>query len=144
MNIERIRMGDMVLAKHQTTGEVRLQPVLRTSIREPEPLIRITLEDASHAGSGQGTTIIRASGGHPFWVSGSGWLRARLLTAGMQLHCLSGVAVIKKVELEDTPARTYNLIVEDFHSYFVSNLAVMSHDNTMVQPTLCKVPGLAP
>ncbi len=62
----------------------------------------------------------------------------------MQLHCLSGVAVIKKVELEDTPARTYNLIVEDFHSYFVSNLAVMSHDNTMVQPTLCKVPGLAP
>ncbi len=36
VNIERIRMGDMVLAKHQTTGEVRLQPVLRTSIREPE------------------------------------------------------------------------------------------------------------
>ncbi len=136
--IERIRIGDLVLSKHFETGEVRLQPVLRTTIREPEPLIRITLAESADGKS----QVIRASGGHPFWVSGKGWVRARELDAGARLHGLERFTQIKEVEVEEKVTKTYNLVVSDFHSYFVGPEAVLSHDNSIVKPIQCLVPGL--
>lgn len=142
INIERIRMGDMVLAKHPITGEVGLQPVLRTTIRDPEMLIRIQFE--SHGSSGVEGAVIRSSGGHPFWVSGLGWQRARLLEPGMRLHGLSGFATVKSVQIEERASITYNLVVADFHSYFAGSQGLLTHDNSIVAPVRCKVPGLGP
>ncbi len=136
--IERIRIGDLVLSKHSETGEVRFQPVLRTTIREPEPLIRITLAENVDGKS----QVIRASGGHPFWVSGKGWVRARDLVEGARLHGLERFTQIKEVEVEEKATKTYNLVVSDFHSYFVGPEAVLSHDNSIVKPIQCLVPGL--
>ena len=136
--IERIRIGDLALSQHPVTGEVRLQPVLQTTVREPEQLIRITLE----SGSSTSPRVIRASGGHPFWVSGKGWVRARMLEEGMRLHGLENFTTIQKVELEEKMTKTYNLVVHDFHSYFVGPEAILSHDNSIIAPIRCKVPGL--
>ncbi len=136
--IERIRIGDLVLAKHFETGEVRFQPVLRTTVREPELLIRITLAE-NEDGKSQ---VIRASGGHPFWVSGTGWVRARNLDAGARLHGLERFTQVKEVEVEKKATKTYNLVVSDFHSYFVGPEAILSHDNSIVKPIQCLVPGL--
>lgn len=130
--VDRVRLGDMVVAKHAVTGEVSLKPVLRTTNREPERLIRIQLPEST----------IRASGGHPFWVSGKGWVRARELKAGMVLHGLRNAAEVREVVEEEKPARSFNLIVEDFHSYFVAQDAILSHDNTVAQPVRATVPGL--
>ena len=136
--IERIRIGDLVIAKHFETGEVRFQPVLRTTIREPERLIRITLAENAEGKS----QVIRASGGHPFWVSGKGWVRARELDEGMRLHGLERFTQVKEVEVEEKATKTYNLVVADFHSYFVGSEAILSHDNSIVEPIKCLVPGL--
>jgi hypothetical protein len=137
--IERIRIGDLVLAKHFDTGEVRFQPVLRTTTRAPEPLIRITLAENA---DGKSQTI-RASGGHPFWVNGKGWLRARELKAGLRLHGLERSIEIQKVEVEEKETKTFNLVVSDFHSYFVGSEAILSHDNSIVKPIQSVVPGLS-
>jgi hypothetical protein len=37
---------------------------------------------------------------------------------------------------------TYNLIVADFHTYFVGKAKILSHDNTIREPTVALVPGL--
>lgn len=86
--------------------------------------------------------VIRASGGHPFWVSGKGWVRARELTAGSRLHGLERFIDVKEVEFEEKPTKTFNLVVSEFHSYFVGPEAVLSHDNSLVQPIQSVVPGL--
>ena len=38
---------------------------------------------------------------------------------------------------------TYNLIVADFHTYFVGEAKILNHDNTDRAPTNSVVPGLA-
>jgi hypothetical protein len=119
--VDRIRMGDLVLAKHELTGELAFKPVLRTTVRAPEKLIRIQV----------GEETIRASGGHPFWVTGQGWTRARELKAGMVLHGASSPSEIKSIVEEEEPAKTFNLVVADFHSYFAGSAKVLSHDNTV-------------
>ncbi len=140
--IERVRIGDLVLAKHSVTGELRFQPVLRTTVREPEQLIRLTLtSDEGDAGKAT-EQVIRASGGHPFWVSGQGWMRARQLEAGMRLHGLKGFMVVKSSEVEEQATRTFNLVVDDFHSYFAGATPLLTHDNTVVAPVRCRIPGL--
>ncbi len=138
--IERVRIGDLVIAKNAQTGEVRFCPVLSTTIRDPEQLIRVTLDGDPN----QSEQVIRASGGHPFWVSGKGWIRARELEVGMRLHGLEQYSEVKNVQVEEKPTRTYNLIVDSFHTYFVGQAGIMSHDNSVLEPVRCSVPGLQP
>lgn len=129
--VERIRIGDLVLAQHPRTGEIAFKPVLRTSIRPPETTVRIvTVSDP-----------IVCTGGHPFWVAGSGWVKARSLKSGAELHTLSGPVRVSEVK-EDDLAPTYNLVVADFHTYFVGPAKILSHDNTIRLPTTTVVPGL--
>jgi hypothetical protein len=84
---------------------------------------------------------IRCSGGHPFWVSGEGWVKARHLESAMRLHAVNGTCVIESTQHTGFEP-TYNLIVADFHTYFVGEAKVLSHDNTIRQPTVALVPGL--
>jgi hypothetical protein len=130
--IESLRIGDRVLAQHIETGELAFQPVLATTVRPPKRLIRIDTREES----------IVSSGGHPFWVAGRGWVKARDLAPGDRLHDATGTTEIREVS-EQSPAQTYNLIVADFHTYFVGAARVLSHDNTVRQPTSVTVPGLA-
>jgi hypothetical protein len=39
-------------------------------------------------------------------------------------------------------ATVYNLVVADFHTYFVGQTKLLSHDVTPREPTLARVPGL--
>ncbi len=129
--VEEIVEGDMVLAQHADTGELAYKPVLRTTERPAAPVVRVTV-------AGQ---TIEASGGHRFWVAGEGWVHARRMKAGSRLY---GVGETCEVEAVGPGAAlpTYNLIVADFHTYFVGPGRVMSHDNTIVSPTDAVLPGL--
>jgi hypothetical protein len=129
--VELIRVGDLVLAQHPRTGEVAFKPVLRTSIRPPEETVRIVTAADS----------IRCTGGHPFWIAGSGWVKARSLASGAELHTLMGPVRVSEVK-RDEFAPTYNLVVADFHTYFVGPAKILSHDNTIRLPTSTVVPGL--
>jgi hypothetical protein len=129
--VEQIQVGDGVLSQDPNTGELAYKPVLRTTERETEPLVKFEV-------SGE---AIRCSGGHPFWVSGEGWVKARHLESPMRLHTVTGTQVIESVEQTGFEP-TYNLIVADFHTYFVGEAKILSHDNTIREPTVAIVPGL--
>jgi len=39
-----------------------------------------------------------STGGHPFWVNGEGWRRARTLARGTRLHSVGGAVLINSIE----------------------------------------------
>jgi hypothetical protein len=129
--VERIAVGDMVLAQNADTGELAYKPVLRAAERPPIPLVAVTVEGE----------VIRCTGGHPFWVPGSGWVHAKRLDTPAWLHALSGAAQAISVE-KVAKEKTYNLEVADFHSYFVGRGKILVHDVTPLGPTTTEVPGL--
>lgn len=131
--IERLVAGDLVLAQHPETGELAYKPVLKTTQRPRGPLVEVQA----------GGETYRTSGGHPFWVIGEGWVRARRLEPGRKIYGIDGAVTIERVENSTDVEPTYNLIVADFHSYFVGDGRIYSHDNTMRHPTGMAVPGLA-
>jgi len=139
VGIEAIRPGDQVLSQHPVTGELTYKPVLQTTTRDPSPMIKLSL----------GSETIAATRGHPFWVAGEGWRMAKELAAGSPLHGLSGAVPLAAVE-ETPPAKawyefSYNLIVDDFHTYFVGDSRVLVHDNELFihDQTTNPLPGLA-
>jgi len=128
VSIEKIRPGDRVLAQDPETGELAHKPVLRTTVRA---LVTITVD---------GETFT-ASEGHAFWVNGTGWAIARAIKEDSLLY---GVPSAHRVQaavanLDEEP--TYNLVVADFHTYFIGDSRVLVHDNSVRKPTNAKVPG---
>ena len=66
---------------------------------------------------------------------------AKELKSGQPLHALHGSWPIRQVdELPD--AEAYNLVVDDFHTYFVGRLGLLVHDNNFRRPTTAVLPGL--
>lgn len=129
--IENVRVGDIVLSQNTETGEIAYKPVIATTVRPAGPTFVIETI---------GETI-RTSGGHLFWVAGEGWVKARHLRSGQELHCATGTVRVSLVQ-ESTPEPTYNVVVEDFNTYFVGPEQVLTHDVMLRRPSRAIVPGL--
>lgn len=129
--IEKIRVGDRVLAKNVETGELGYKPVLQTTVQTPKELRAL----------GVGDETILSTGGHRFWVSGKGWVRARDVSTSSRVHTATGNAAIVSSQ-QDQPAETYNLVVADWHTYFVGRTGILSQDVQLPRPTNKVVPGL--
>lgn len=135
--IEEVKPGDSVLSQDSGTGELAFKPVVATTSRAPSDRIEI----------GLGSETIVTTRGHPFWVAGQGWTMAKNLKPGSYLHTASGPAVVDRVK--ETPAAdawyeySYNLVVADFHTYFVGELKTLVHDNSPFVEHQGLLPGLA-
>lgn len=129
--IETIRIGDLVLAQNIETGELAFKPVVCTTVRPAKPLLAVTIGEES----------VTATSGHRFWVAGEGWTKARDLKARSLIHTVTGNAAVAAVETGPT-AQTYNLVVADFHDYFVGRTGFLVQDLPLPQPTNAVVPGL--
>jgi hypothetical protein len=46
------------------------------------------------------------------------------------------------IENDESRRPSYNLLVADFHTYFVGERQALSHDNTVRQPVSAAIPGL--
>ena len=132
MQIEKINVGELVLAQDPGNGEMAYKPVLAAVTRPASPVIEVRI----------GEHLIRCARGHPFWVSGKDWQMAKELKAGEWLHTAHGPVQIDSAEPSDE-AVCYNFVVADFHDYFVGDAKVLVHDNLLRGPTLATVPGLA-
>ncbi|HET6881443.1 MAG TPA: polymorphic toxin-type HINT domain-containing protein [Pirellulales bacterium] len=130
--IEQVCVGDRVLAQDAGSGELAYKPVLHTTVRPKAPLLHISVA---------GETIV-ASGGHPFWISGQGWVNARELQPEMSIHTVTGAVPIEKIATDDNAQQpVYNLIVEDFHNYLAGTAHLLLHDTSPRQPAPGPVPG---
>jgi hypothetical protein len=130
--VEKIKVGDSVLAQDSETGELAYRPVMHTTVRLKADLVKLDLRDE----------MITCSVGHRFWISGKGWMKAHDIEPGMNFHGVEGTTPLRKSESAGVGA-VYNLIVADFHSYFVGKAMIYSHDITARKPTDLAVPGLA-
>ena len=129
--IETLALGDLVLAQHVETGELKYKPIIGITVRPPSAMLKINLDND------QITTTL----GHPFWVAGAGWRMAKELDKSGRLHGVTGVSSI--CEVEPAPdAEAYNLVVAGFNTYFVGESGRLVHDNTPRRPTLAIVPGV--
>jgi hypothetical protein len=128
---EQLRAGDLVLSQDVRTGELAYKPVTATTVRSPSPLVELDV----------GGATIRATRGHPFWVSGIGWKMAKELVPGEWLHTAAGAAPID--DIRSAPAeKCYNLVVAHNDNYFVSDARLLVHDNNMRDVRRAIVPGL--
>lgn len=130
--VERIQPGDRVLSKNIENGELAYKVVLHTTVRESSPITKFVIDDE----------MIQATEGHHFWISGRGWTKTRELAAEQPLH--TAIGAIRVVSTEPAEAApTYNLVVADFHTYFVGKSGILSHDVLSPKPTNKVVPGLS-
>jgi hypothetical protein len=130
--VEKIKVGDRVLAQDTETGELAYKPVMHTTVRLKADLVKLDLRDEA----------VTCSVGHRFWIAGKGWTKASDIEPGMNFHGTEGTTPLRKSESAGVGA-VYNLIVADFHSYFVGKAMIYSHDITARKPTDLAVPGLA-
>lgn len=138
LSIEQVKVGDRVLAQDVESAELAYKAVLAVTVRTPGPRMKVCL----------GAETIVTTPGHPFWVVGQGWRLTKQLEAGKSMHSLSGGVPIESVEKLETDESSagfaYNLILADFHSYFVGDRGILVHDNTPRKPTAALLPGLMP
>lgn len=130
--IERIEIGDMVLAQDVDAGTLEFKPVMGRTVRPPSKTLQVAC----------GAETLETTLGHPFWVAGTGWRMAKELGDGAILHSVNGPVRIDAIEPLDE-AEAYNLVVADFNTYFVGKSGILVHDNTQRRPTTAVVPGLA-
>ena len=124
--IERLRVGDRVLAEDPKTGRVEAERLTAVRVQPAQPLVRVALSD----GSG-----IRATANHVFWVDrgprlrGSGWLQAGRLRPGDVLRTASGGHVrVAAVHWNQGDAPVYTLTVATDHTFFVGSARVLVHN----------------
>jgi hypothetical protein len=132
MAVEQVAVGDRVFCCDPETGCLALKPILGKTVRPEGRLLKIRA----------GGEEFQASGGHVFWVAGRGWVKARDLREGMQLHTLRGTVPVEGVE-PGALQTTIGLVTADFHTFFAGQGMVLTHDNTIRRPTNRIVPGLA-
>ena len=119
--IEEIEVGDKVLAYDEETGKQAYKPVVRLFRNETKEWYHVFAD---------GEEIV-CTGGHPFYVVGKGFVEARNLKTSDKLLLSNGKeAIIEKVEAEQLAEAetTYNFEVEDFHTYYVTEKAVLVHN----------------
>lgn len=76
--------------------------------------------------------------GHPFYSPVKGWTVACKLRAGDILVLQSGkYVIVEKIQHEilESPVKVYNFEVEDFHTYYVGESAVLVHNVCGVKNT---------
>ncbi len=130
--IESIRVGDYVLSQDVETGQLAYQPVLGTTHGPPTPILKLSLADRD----------VFLTRGHPLWVPGEGWRMPKELRPGALLHTLDGPVALQEVT-EWADAETFNLVVADYSTYFVTDKRLLAHDITFRQPTNAALPGMA-
>jgi RHS repeat-associated protein len=127
--IEEVQAGDGVLSfnpeQSNSTAQPEWQSVSRTFVRTAPVVLDIHI----------GKTVITATPEHPFWVIGAGWTAAGELRRGSALLTKDGVVVhVDYVDRREGLFRVYNFEVANTHTYYVSSLGLLVHNNCGGKP----------
>ena len=120
--IENIQVGDKVLAYDEETGEQAYKKVVRLFRNETYEWYHIFVNDEE----------IVCTGGHPFYSTKyDKFVAAKDLETDDKLLFSNGeYGIINRIEVEvlSEPQTTYNFEVEDFHTYYVGENEVLTHN----------------
>ncbi|NEN87036.1 polymorphic toxin-type HINT domain-containing protein [Paenibacillus elgii] len=133
-NIEDIQVGDKVLSKNEETGEVSYKEVTVTFNHEMDEIYKIYVGDQA----------IKSTFNHPFYVKDKGWTFVKDLKVGDLLVQSDGNTLkIDSIELLHEQVTVYNLTVDEFHTYFVSDLEIWVHNSDCIPWSSKSVQGRA-
>ena len=120
--IEGIVVGDYVWAWDEETGEKSLRRVTETYVNQTSELVHVFV----------GGEEIVTTPTHPFYSPVKGWTDAAQLRAGDILVLVNGeYVVVEKVQHEilESPINVYNFQVAGDHTYYVSDIGVLVHND---------------
>ncbi|WP_307625068.1 polymorphic toxin-type HINT domain-containing protein [Streptomyces turgidiscabies] len=115
--IEKVKLGDKVTVTDPKTGKTTVREVAGTIVTEDDK----SFADLTIKGDSGKPEALIATTTHPFWVdSERAWVKAGDLKPGMRLHTASGDSVtLTAIRSLDKRQRTYDLTVENVHTYYV-------------------------
>jgi hypothetical protein len=119
--------GDLVLSRSEATGEVDFRKVLRVMSRTISSSELFNVVTWGESGSRRG---FEATGEHPVWINGHGWVEVKDLRIGHQVLQHDGelltIKHIARDENDHDPVEVYNLEIEEFNTYYAD--AVWVHN----------------
>ena len=117
--IDSIRVGDLVLAFDDRTGETAYRRVAATMVHEDPAIVLLVLDGES----------VRTTPDHPFMVEGRGWTDAADLKPGDRVRrAYGGTVTVEAVAVEQRPQLMYDLSVEGAHTFFVGDAQALVHN----------------
>ncbi|MBW3521118.1 Hint domain-containing protein [Chryseobacterium sp. NKUCC03_KSP] len=117
--IEDIEIGDLVWSYNESNKNNELKKVVSTSKNDAKSFILINI----------GNVKIECTLEHPFYMNGN-WVEAKDLKIGDELLSKDGqISKITSITKEENSKIVYNFEVEDNHNYYVSEYAILVHNN---------------
>ncbi len=119
--IKKICKGDDIYTRNEQTGETALRKAKEVFRNEAHTIYHIWLDDKEE---------IETTAYHPFFVHNTGWVNAINLQEKEIVETKDGmeqITKIVKVRHED-PVEVYNIHVEEWETYFVSERQVYVHN----------------
>ena len=123
--IEELKAGDVVLSWNEGSGELGYNKVAQTFVRTTELIYQITYEDG---------TFLETTWNHPFYIKGRGWVKAKDLRDGDLSFTSSSIRgdsrelKVTSVFVDEREDRVYNFEVNRDHTYFVTGMGVLVHN----------------
>ncbi len=134
-NIEEIKFNDIVLSWNEKTKKMEYNRVLDTYVRQAEAIYKIRYSNAR---------LIETTDTHPFYIVGGStrsissgepgsptgkWVEAKDLRVGDRSALSNDQTLeIVSIEIDKRTETVYNFQVENAHTYFVSEDAVLVHN----------------
>ena len=125
VNIEDIKVGDIVYALNLETNELELKPVLMTKISYTTELYNVYVGDVK----------IQATPRHEFYVVDKGWVRAKNLNVGDMVLSNGKPKKIDKITHEKLREmlEVYNFTVDELHNYLITSDSILVHNVVSLQ-----------
>ena len=132
--IEAIKVGDRVLSRDEVTGQTAYKAISGLVHRYNREIYAVKIA-VNLADGFTRITEFETTDDHPWRSSDGGWLTTLELQKGSRVERVNGLPghVVSVVKTNRT-APTFNLEVEDFHTYFVGRDGIWVHNT-------CTVPG---
>ncbi len=122
--IERLEVGDIVLAYDPETDEVVPQPVLDVITTEPKPTYNVVLRSANGE-----TAQFEATDDHPWLNAAKEWRNTDELAAGDWLVAGNGERFeVIEVRLTGNIEEAYTLTVDKLHTYIIGEAGIIVHN----------------
>ncbi|WP_235595688.1 TIGR04388 family protein [Leptospira weilii] len=122
--IEEIQVGDEVLSWDEESGEQEYHRVVKTFQRQANVVYTIVYSNG---------TQVETTDEHPFYIEGKGWVPAKDLRAG-EFSVLSNERTLEivSIAISERTTTVYNFEVEDSHSYYVSEVGILVHNDCVI------------